>query len=142
VTIAGELNGFVNREEWVEQAVCSQVDAETFFPEQGGNTTRDAKKICAGCPVQAQCLEYALRRCEPHGIWGGYTDRERRRMRQGLPPKPVRTHCKRGHDLAKVGVTAQNCCKACREKWNADYTVRLEARYVAERARVHKHGAA
>src|SRR4051795_5944229 len=44
---------------WQEQALCAETDPEAFFPEKGGST-REAKKICTGCEVKAQCLEYAL----------------------------------------------------------------------------------
>src|SRR5215210_7176673 len=43
---------------WQEQALCAETGPEAFFPEKGGST-REAKKICTGCEVKAQCLEYA-----------------------------------------------------------------------------------
>ena len=64
---------------WVDHAVCAQTDPESFFPEKGGST-RDAKKICEGCPVTVPCLQYALDNNERHGIYGGLSERERRRM--------------------------------------------------------------
>ena len=67
--------------DWQERALCAQTDPEAFFPEKGGST-REAKKICAGCEVRAECLEYALVRDERFGIWGGMSERERRRMRR------------------------------------------------------------
>ena len=65
---------------WQEQALCAETDPEAFFPEKGGST-REAKKICTGCEVKAQCLEYALANDERFGIWGGLSERERRRVR-------------------------------------------------------------
>ena len=47
-----------------------------------GGSTRDAKKICAGCDVKAQCLEYALANDERFGIWGGLSERERRKLKK------------------------------------------------------------
>ena len=44
---------------WQERALCAQTDPEAFFPEKGGST-REAKKVCLGCDVRAECLEYAL----------------------------------------------------------------------------------
>src|SRR3712207_9119590 len=44
---------------WQERALCAETDPEAFFPEKGGST-REAKKICTGCEVKAECLEYAL----------------------------------------------------------------------------------
>lgn len=67
--------------DWQERALCAQTDPEAFFPEKGGST-REAKKICTGCEVKAECLEYALRHGEKFGIWGGMSERERRRIRR------------------------------------------------------------
>nr|WP_326957434.1 MULTISPECIES: WhiB family transcriptional regulator [Brevibacterium] len=66
---------------WQEQALCAQTDPEAFFPEKGGST-REAKKVCASCEVRAQCLEYALANDERFGIWGGLSERERRRLKK------------------------------------------------------------
>ncbi|WP_449372127.1 WhiB family transcriptional regulator [Arthrobacter psychrolactophilus] len=66
---------------WQTDALCAQTDPEAFFPEKGGST-RDAKKVCAACNVKAQCLEYALANDERFGIWGGLSERERRRLRK------------------------------------------------------------
>jgi WhiB family redox-sensing transcriptional regulator len=68
-------------QEWQERALCAQTDPEAFFPEKGGST-RDAKRICADCEVKAECLEYALENDERFGIWGGLSERERRRLRR------------------------------------------------------------
>ncbi len=66
---------------WQHQALCAQTDPEAFFPEKGGST-REAKSICATCEVRAECLEYALGNDERFGIWGGLSERERRRLRR------------------------------------------------------------
>ncbi len=66
---------------WQADALCAQTDPEAFFPEKGGST-RDAKKICTQCEVKAECLEYALANDERFGIWGGLSERERRRLRR------------------------------------------------------------
>lgn len=66
---------------WQADALCAQTDPEAFFPEKGGST-RDAKQICQSCEVRAQCLEYALERDERFGIWGGLSERERRKLRK------------------------------------------------------------
>lgn len=66
---------------WQTDALCAQTDPEAFFPEKGGST-RDAKKVCGSCNVKAQCLEYALANDERFGIWGGLSERERRRLRK------------------------------------------------------------
>lgn len=66
---------------WQQQALCAQTDPEAFFPEKGGST-REAKFICASCEVRAECLEYALANDERFGIWGGLSERERRKLRR------------------------------------------------------------
>ena len=68
-------------QEWQERALCAQTDPEAFFPEKGGST-REAKRICAGCEVRHECLEYALEHDERFGIWGGLSERERRRLKR------------------------------------------------------------
>lgn len=70
-------------EPWTQSALCGQTDPEEFFPEKGGST-RQAKSICRGCEVSAQCLEYALKHGERFGIWGGMSERERRRLASGI----------------------------------------------------------
>lgn len=64
---------------WQEQAVCASTDPEMFFPEKGGST-REAKQICTRCQVRDRCLEYALQNEERFGIWGGMSERERRKI--------------------------------------------------------------
>ncbi len=66
---------------WQEQSLCAQTDPEAFFPEKGGST-REAKRICVGCEVKSECLEYALAHDERFGIWGGLSERERRRLKR------------------------------------------------------------
>ncbi|WP_233091300.1 WhiB family transcriptional regulator [Arthrobacter sp. MSA 4-2] len=66
---------------WQSDALCAQTDPEAFFPEKGGST-RDAKKVCGACMVRSECLEYALENDERFGIWGGLSERERRRLRK------------------------------------------------------------
>ncbi len=66
---------------WQEEALCAQTDPEAFFPEKGGST-REAKRICVGCEVKGDCLTYALLHDERFGIWGGLSERERRRLKR------------------------------------------------------------
>ncbi|MBC8363634.1 MAG: WhiB family transcriptional regulator [Actinobacteria bacterium] len=66
---------------WQEFSNCLGVDPDLFFPERGAST-REAKEVCRGCVVQADCLEYALQNGEKFGIWGGMSERERRRIRR------------------------------------------------------------
>jgi WhiB family redox-sensing transcriptional regulator len=66
---------------WQERALCAQTDPEAFFPEKGGST-REAKKVCTGCEVRGECLDYALAHDERFGIWGGLSERERRKLKR------------------------------------------------------------
>jgi WhiB family redox-sensing transcriptional regulator len=66
---------------WQERALCAETDPESFFPEKGGST-REAKRICSSCEVRRECLEYALANDERFGIWGGLSERERRRLKR------------------------------------------------------------
>jgi WhiB family redox-sensing transcriptional regulator len=66
---------------WQIQALCSQTDPEAFFPEKGGST-REAKRVCGRCDVRGECLTYALAHDERFGIWGGLSERERRRLKR------------------------------------------------------------
>ena len=66
---------------WQERGLCAQTDPEAFFPEKGGST-REAKKVCLTCDVRQDCLEYALANDERFGIWGGLSERERRKLKK------------------------------------------------------------
>lgn len=68
-------------EDWQDGANCLGVDPDLFFPERGAST-REAKEVCRGCLVREQCLEFALQNGEKFGIWGGMSERERRRIRR------------------------------------------------------------
>jgi WhiB family redox-sensing transcriptional regulator len=70
--------------DWVELANCRGVDTNLFFPERGQNEIEGAgaKQVCSGCVVREECLSYALRNGEKHGIWGGTTERERKKIRR------------------------------------------------------------
>ena len=75
------FEGTDEEQEWQEHALCAQTDPEAFFPEKGGST-REAKRICLGCEVRSECLEYALEHDERFGIWGGLSERERRKLKK------------------------------------------------------------
>lgn len=71
------------RQRWREHAQCRGLGSRLFFPEnEEGPETRDAKAICAVCPVEANCLQYAIAAKETYGVWGGTTLRERRQIRR------------------------------------------------------------
>jgi WhiB family redox-sensing transcriptional regulator len=64
---------------WMGEGNCRMYPPATFFPSDGVGVDR-ARKICAGCPVLDTCLEYALQERIEHGVWGGCSERERRRI--------------------------------------------------------------
>lgn len=65
--------------EWQDAALCAQADPEVWFPEKGGSTLAP-KRVCARCPVRAPCLAFALERKDHYGVYGGLSERERRRL--------------------------------------------------------------
>lgn len=76
--------------EWARDGLCAQTDPEVFFPEKGRSNAA-AKRVCVACPVRVACLDAALARNERFGVWGGLSERERRRLQhaEGLPARPA-----------------------------------------------------
>lgn len=70
--------------DWRQRAACRDEDPELFFPVSdtgpGARQAARAKAVCARCPVRAGCLDYAFENGLDHGIFGGLTERERRRV--------------------------------------------------------------
>ena len=66
---------------WQDYANCRGADADLFFPERGAST-RKAKAICNACEVREESLSFAINNGEKFGIWGGMSERERRRVRR------------------------------------------------------------
>jgi WhiB family redox-sensing transcriptional regulator len=67
-----------------ENPLCSEVDTELFFPEIGANDQAfNAKRICRRCPHITECFEWALHN-ERFGVWGGASERDRRKLRAEL----------------------------------------------------------
>ena len=64
---------------WMAKGNCADEPPSTFFPSDGVGV-EVARRICGTCPVQEQCLEYALKSRIDHGVWGGCSERERRRI--------------------------------------------------------------
>ncbi len=78
--------GFDEQEEcnelsWQRLANCLGLDPDVFFPERGAST-REAKEVCRGCVVRSECLDFAVDNGERFGIWGGLSERERRKVRR------------------------------------------------------------
>lgn len=68
---------------WMEMAACRGADPDLFHPQRGEDV-EPAKAFCRECPVRADCLRHALVNCERYGVWGGTSERDRRRMRREM----------------------------------------------------------
>lgn len=127
--------------EWVKAAACRDLAPEIkelFFPERGEDA-HEVKAICAACPVQPECLHFALSTNETDGIWGGLAPRERRRIRRlGVtveeardpwppsPPKRVGDGCTCG--LVSTYNAGCRCGDCRRVKREAKQLQRVRAR--------------
>ena len=65
--------------DWMARGKCRDLDPTIFFPSDGIGV-QVARRVCAECPMKAPCLEYALANRVDHGVWGGTSERERRRI--------------------------------------------------------------
>lgn len=65
--------------DWMATGNCADKPPSLFFPSDGVGV-EVARRVCEDCPVKAQCLEYALTNRIDHGVWGGTSERERRRL--------------------------------------------------------------
>ena len=101
---------YLLRSEWGQFAACAGSDIELFYPEQGDDS-KAAKRVCYECPVQQECLDYALISIERHGVWGGTSEKQRRTMRQQMAPR-----CELCRDLATTTArgTYSHYCARCR----------------------------
>ena len=75
------LATFLDRPKWMAEGACRGMAAQTFFLERGGSAA-EAKATCRSCPVEAECLAFALADPELNGLWGGTSERERKAMRR------------------------------------------------------------
>jgi len=117
--------------DWQESAVCQSVDPELFFPEKGGST-REAKRVCAGCDARAECLAFALATDGAYtfGVFGGLTARERRQLKPG-PGRGGRQrairHGTEGGYYAHIR-RGEQTCQPCRDAMNEAHRARAERR--------------
>lgn len=106
--------------DWQALAACRDADPRLFFPEDKSGRAARAKRVCSGCPVIDECLAYALANHERHGVWGGLSERERRRINPGQPaprirlalPAPPRP-CAKGHMKTPDNVYKDGSCRQC-----------------------------
>jgi WhiB family redox-sensing transcriptional regulator len=67
---------------WVAKANCRGLRTNLFYPERGDDSS-EPKAVCVGCAVREECLTFAMDNGERHGVWGGLSERQRRRLRAG-----------------------------------------------------------
>ena len=79
---------------WMARGNCADKSPSMFFPSDGVGV-EVARRVCADCPVKERCLEYALANRIDHGVWGGCSERQRRRIQ-------------RSRRLAAAGVAADD----------------------------------
>ncbi len=80
----------VSETQWMAEGNCAEKPPSLFFPSDGVGV-EVAKRVCGDCPVREQCLEYALENRIDHGVWGGTSERERRRILKARGAQPVAT---------------------------------------------------
>lgn len=127
---------------WMERGNCvGTVDPEDFFPERGGVVTKEARLACVSCPVQAECLQYALDHDEL-GYWGGFTENQRQHMPGGRRdpsrrgPKSDDAVCRNGHPRNEANtLIRKNGKRLCRD------CQRETSRRSKERAKAAAHAA-
>jgi WhiB family redox-sensing transcriptional regulator len=101
---------------WAARAACRGLDPELFFPARG-QAAGQAKAVCAVCPVTAECAEYAAIVHQNKGIWGGLSERQRRRL--VTRPKPQKLPAYHGTDSRYArGCRCDRCTEAHRAAHN------------------------
>jgi len=105
-----DLRGIVASPGWMAAGLCRQRDPELFYPATG-HSSRDARAVCARCPVRAQCLAYAIEHRERYGVWGGMSERQRRHLREkGRPDQRVGVVRKLAATLSDSQIAVQLGC--------------------------------
>lgn len=102
------------REAWQQRALCAQVGGDLWHPERGGST-KEAKGICADCPVRLECKQYALDNDERYGIWGGLSERERRRLKTASTQPTDTGLCGTSQGYQKHRRRGEQACVECRQ---------------------------
>jgi len=99
-----------------DKAACLGLDPNLFFPERGASVDA-AKRVCMSCPVRAECLEFALVEVVKHGIFGGTSEHERRRLRRerGISETRPRPPCGTTAGYSAHGRYREDACQACRD---------------------------
>jgi len=118
-------------DEWREVAACAETDPELWFPTGGGNG-RAGKKICGGCPVQAECLQVALETGDvEHGILGGLSPRDRRKLLDGRRKQTLSVSRESVAALTLAGLSASDIAARLGTTDRTVHRVRAELRDAA-----------
>lgn len=117
--IGGFSENLLNTEPWVSRALCAGVeDPDMFFPDVADSVSAfRSRMICESCPVNLEYAEYSIRTHQGHGIWGGFTEMERREIRRTGVIPPLRPRmCRRGlHELTPENVYPPGHRRVCRQ---------------------------
>ena len=99
-------------------AECAGLDPALFHPDRGASVD-DAKAVCMSCPVRVECLEFALQNVEKFGIWGGTSERERRRLRRerGISETRPRPPCGTTAGYSAHKRYREDACQPCRDAY-------------------------
>jgi WhiB family redox-sensing transcriptional regulator len=99
---------------WAELAACKGSDNDLWFPERGDNGIH-AKAVCWSCPVRLECLTHAMEHNEREGIWGGYSARQRSRMKEAASRrrKPINHGTQSGYHAHQR--RSEEPCRQCLE---------------------------
>lgn len=120
---------------WQADGACRTHDTDLFFPERG-QPLDASRRICAGCPVREQCLDYAVEHNIGFGVWGGLSERERRRIRSWKPRRCVECGV-RDAQVDTTGRPRKRCVECDEERQRrADAAKAATARVSHNRARI------
>lgn len=81
-TAADLLDLLLSRPAWMADAACREHPELDFFPSRGQTRLTDLRDVCRGCLVRTECLDFSIDSREMFGVWGGLSERERRKVRQ------------------------------------------------------------
>lgn len=132
-----ELVRLATREDWMQRGACRGLASDLFFPDRGAEV-KQQKAVCAACPVSAECLDYALRNGEKFGIWGGTSERERRRLRReaGTTYKPGPAPRATDAQVAATALVALACGRRVLSAITSSFDVtEITARHLLTKAR-------
>jgi WhiB family redox-sensing transcriptional regulator len=124
---------------WRNQAACRNEEPDLFFPAGATGPAllqiEEAKNVCRRCPVVQQCAAWALGTNQEHGVWGGYSETDRRRIRRGGNPNPRPAECGTRLGYQRHQRNSTTPCPPCCDAHTA-YTAELERKKAAEKQRI------